>query len=195
MRELLLIKHAPPEITPEVISHRWVLSAAGRARCDWLAEVCRSRGVASIFASPEPKTLETAALVAMALELPFRPLDGLQENDRTGLGFVAPGVLEARIAAFFAHPDATVIGGESAHSVLMRFQAAIDVAARRSTDGAVAVVTHGAAMSAFIAAHNPIDPLEVWRDLTLPGVAVLDASTYQLLEPLIPCPESPAPKT
>ena len=50
------------------------------------------------------------------------------ENDRTGLGFVAPGVLEARIAAFFAQPDATVIGGESAHSVLMRFQAAIDVA-------------------------------------------------------------------
>jgi len=117
------------------------------------------------------------------------------ENDRTGLGFVAPGVLEARIAAFFAQPDATVIGGESAHSVLMRFQAAIDVAARRSTDGAVAVITHGAAMSAFLAAHNPINPLEVWRDLTLPGVAVLDASTYRLLEPLIPCPESPAPKT
>jgi len=195
MGELLLIKHAPPEITPEVISHRWVLSAEGRARCGWLAEVCRSRGVARIFASPEPKTLETAALVAMALDLPVRPLDGLQENDRTGLGFVSAGALEARIAAYFETPEAVVIGGESARSVLTRFQAAIDLAARSAADGAVAVVTHGAAMSAYIAAHNPIDPLEVWRDLTLPGVAVLDASTYQLLEPLIPYPESPAPKT
>ena len=30
MGELLLIKHAPPEIKPEVISHRRVLSAEGR---------------------------------------------------------------------------------------------------------------------------------------------------------------------
>ncbi len=33
------------------------------------------------------------------------------------------------------------------------------------------------------------------RDLTLPGVAVLDASTYRLLEPLIPHPDTQAPKT
>lgn len=195
MGELLLIKHAPPEITPQVISHRWVLSAEGRARCGWLAEVCRSRGVRRIFASPEPKTLETAALVAMALDLPVRPLDGLQENDRTGLGFVSAGALEARIAAYFEHPDAVVIGAESARSVLTRFQAAIDLAARGATEGVVAVVTHGTAMSGFIAAHNAVTPLEAWRDLTLPGVAVLDASTYRLLEPLIPFPDPQAPKT
>lgn len=195
MRELLLIKHAPPEITPEVISHRWVLSAEGRARCDWLAEICRSRGVARIFASPEPKTLETAALIAMGLDLPFRPLDGLQENDRTGLGFVAASALEARISAFFENPDAVVVGKESARSVLARFQAAIEIAAQGATDGAVAVVTHGAAMSGFIAAHNPVDAIEVWRDLTLPGIAVLDAATFQLLEPLIPHPDASAPKT
>lgn len=195
MGQLLLIKHAPPEITPEVISHRWVLSAEGRARCDWLAEVCRARGVARIFASPEPKTLETAALVAMALDLPFRPLDGLQENDRTGLGFVSPSTLEARIAAFFDDPDAVVMGRESARFVQARFQAAIDIAAQGATDAAVAIVTHGTAMSAFIAAHNPVDPLDLWRGLTLPGAAVLDATTYRLLEPLIPHPDAPAPKT
>ena len=50
-------------------------------------------------------------------------------------------------------------------------------------------------MSAFIAAHNPVDPLDLWRDLTLPGVAVLDASNYQLREPLIPHPDAGAPKT
>ena len=54
MGELLLIKHAPPEITPEVISHRWVLSAAGRARCDWLAEGCRVRASASLSPPPQP---------------------------------------------------------------------------------------------------------------------------------------------
>lgn len=195
MGELLLIKHAPPEITPEVISHRWVLSAEGQARCGWLAEFCRARGVGRIFASPEPKALETAALVALALGLPVRPLDGLQENDRTGLGFVSPSALEACIAAYFARPEAVVIGGESAQAVLTRFQAAIDLAAQDATAGAVAVVTHGTAMSGFIAAHNTLEPLKVWRDLTLPGVAVLDASTYRLQEPLIPFPAPQAPKT
>lgn len=195
MSELLLIKHAPPEIMPEVVSHRWVLSAEGRARCGWLAKVCRARGVAHIFASPEPKTLETAALIAMALKLPLHPLNGLQENDRTGLGFVSPSMLEARIAAFFGSPDAMVIGGETANTVLRRFQAAIDIAAQHATDGPAAVITHGTAMSAFIAAHNPVDPLALWRDLTLPGVAVLDTSTYRLLEPLVPYPDAPAPKS
>ena len=195
MSELLLIKHAPPEIMPEVISHRWVLSAEGRTRCGWLAEVCRARGVAHIFASPEPKALETAALVAMDLGLPVRPLEGLQENDRTDLGFVSAAALEARIAAFFDDPDAVVMGRESAQGVLTRFQAAIDIAAQDATDGAVAVVTHGTAMSAFIAAHNSVAPLDLWRDLTLPGVALMDASTYQLLEPLIPHPDASAPKT
>jgi hypothetical protein len=38
-------------------------------------------------------------------------------------------------------------------------------------------------------------PLALMRDLTLPGVAVLDASTYRLLEPLIPHPDTQAPKT
>ncbi|MDO8899903.1 MAG: histidine phosphatase family protein [Phenylobacterium sp.] len=195
MGQLLLIKHAPPEITPGVISHRWVLSAEGRTRCGWLTEVCRARGVARIFASPEPKALETAALVAMGLELPVRPLDGLQENDRTGLGFVSTDALEGRIAVHFENPDAVVIGRESARSVLTRFQAAIDLATHGAMAGAVAVVTHGTAMSGFIAAHNAVASLEVWRNLTLPGVAVLDASTYRLLEPLIPFAGTPAPKT
>ncbi|MDP1617733.1 histidine phosphatase family protein [Phenylobacterium sp.] len=195
MSELLLIKHAPPQITPEVISHRWVLSAEGRARCGWLVEVCRARGVTRLFASPEPKTLETAALVAMALGGSFRPLDGLQENDRTGLGFVSPDVLEARITAFFEDPDAVAIGAETARAVLARFQAAIDVAVASAPGEAIAVVTHGTAMSTFIAAHNAIDPLSLWRDLTLPGVAVLDAATYRLLEPLIPHPDAQAPKS
>lgn len=189
MGEPLLIKHAPPEIMPEVISHRWALSAEGRARCVWLTEVCRSRGVARIFASPEPKALETAALVAVGLELSVRPLDGLQENDRTGLGFVSAGALEARIAAFFDNPDAVVMGRESAQAVLTRFQAAIDMAVQGATDSAIAVVAHGTAMSGFIAAHNAVAPLAVWRGLTLPGVAVLNISTYRLLEPLIPFPQ------
>lgn len=182
MGELLLIKHAPPEITPEVISHRWVLSADGQARCDWLAGFCRARDVARIFASPEPKTLETAALIAMALGLPFRPLNGLQENDRSGLGFVSPSTLEARIKTFFQNPDEVSMGGESARAVVTRFRAAIEIATRDAEDGVIAVVTHGTAMSAFIAAHNAVDPMAVWRGLTLPCVVRLQTPSFRMLQ-------------
>jgi hypothetical protein len=35
--KIILAKHSPPAIVPEVISHRWVLSKEGGQRCDWLA--------------------------------------------------------------------------------------------------------------------------------------------------------------
>jgi broad specificity phosphatase PhoE len=37
--KLVLVKHAPPEITPEVASHRWVLSAEAAVRA-LQAEAC-----------------------------------------------------------------------------------------------------------------------------------------------------------
>lgn len=185
MGELILIKHAPPEIMPEVISHRWVLSEEGRRRSEWVAALCRSSGVRRLFSSLEPKALETAAWAAMAIDAPVIPLEGLQENDRSGLGFSAPEVLEARIAGFFGEPDVIVLGRESASMVRRRFEGAIARALACANRETVAVVTHGTAMSAFVAAHNPVDPMALWRSLTLPGAVRLDRTTFRLLgEPL-----------
>ena len=109
MARLVLVKHAPPEVTPAVVSPRWVLSAEGRGQCDWLASELADLGVAQLYASLEPKALETAALVGVRLGLDVRPRLDLHENDRTGFGFGPVDELRARIRQFFEEPSALVM--------------------------------------------------------------------------------------
>ena len=109
MAKLVLAKHAPPEISPEVSSARWVLSEEGRLRCDWLTDQLVAQGVSRLYTSLEPKTLETAALVAVRSGLVLEPRPNLHENDRTGLGFRTQDELEQCIREFFDRPDKLII--------------------------------------------------------------------------------------
>jgi broad specificity phosphatase PhoE len=51
MTKLILAKHAPPQIAPEIVSHRWVLSEEGRHRCAWLAKELNAQGITRIYSS------------------------------------------------------------------------------------------------------------------------------------------------
>jgi hypothetical protein len=73
MPKLLLVKHSMPVLSPDVPSARWVSSDDGRARCGWLANELRAEGVSRLFASLEPKALETAAPAGVACALPVAP--------------------------------------------------------------------------------------------------------------------------
>jgi len=68
MRTLILAKHAMPELRPDVSAARWHLSTEGIAGAKRLAERLRAYEPSVIVSSTEPKALETAAIVAEALE-------------------------------------------------------------------------------------------------------------------------------
>jgi broad specificity phosphatase PhoE len=174
--KIILAKHAPPEIAPEVISHRWVLSDEGRRRCDWLADQLTAHGVCRLYASLEPKTLETAALVAVRMGLAFEPRQNLHENDRTGLGFVPRDELNNRIREFFERPARCVIGTETANSAFERFKAAVSAILSETCHQSIAVVTHGTVLSLLVGRQNAIDPFDLWGRLGLPSYVVLDTS-------------------
>jgi broad specificity phosphatase PhoE len=180
MPKLILIKHAAPVIDPAIPSPRWVLSDEGRARCVWLAAALAEQGVARLYASLEPKALETAALVGVRLVLDVRPRDGLQENDRTGFDFAPIETLHEAIAAFFARPDELVMGQETARAALTRFEAAVRAIAEDAGGQTAAIVAHGTVLTLLVAAHNPIAPFAFWKRLSLPSFIVLDAETFRL---------------
>ena len=180
MAKLVLVKHAPPEITPAVISHRWVLSQEGRDRCEWLAAELGAQGVTQLYSSLEPKALETAALVAVRLGLEVRPRLGLQENDRTGLGFGALRELKRRMRQFFEAPSGLVVGAETAEAALERFEAAVRALVSEAGGQTVAVVTHGTVLTLLTARYNPIAPFGFWDSLALPSYVVLDAASFKL---------------
>jgi broad specificity phosphatase PhoE len=178
--KLVLVKHAPPEITPEVASHRWVLSAEGRDRCDWLASELAGQGVTQIYASLEPKALETAALVAVRLGLDVRPRSDLHENDRTSLGFLPMDELRARIGRFFDEPSVLVIGTETAEAAGRRFESAIRALLAEAGGEIAAVVTHGTALTTLVTRHNPVEAFAFWDSLTVPSLVVLDGDSFRL---------------
>lgn len=177
MTKLILVKHALPEIDAQVSSHRWVLSEEGRRRCDWLADELKAQGVSYLYASLEPKALETAALVALRTGLAIEPRAGLHENDRTGFGFVGQNELKRRFQVFFDQPARLTIGTETAEGAFQRFAAAVRDILSAARDQDTAIVTHGTVLALFVAHHNSIAPFDLWASLDLPSYVVVDATT------------------
>lgn len=180
MAQLILVKHASPQITPDVASPRWVLSAEGRERCAWLADRLGEQGVTALYSSLEPKALETAALVAVRLGLEVRPRADLHENDRTGLAFGSVEDLHARIRRFFEAPSDAEMGNETAERALARFEAAVRAVVAEAPGGTAAVIAHGTVLTLLVSRYNRIAPFAFWNGLTLPSYVVLDGADFSL---------------
>ncbi|HUO89568.1 MAG TPA: histidine phosphatase family protein [Rhizomicrobium sp.] len=191
MQKLLLIKHAPPRIDPAVPSPRWTLSDPGRERCGWLAGEMKAHGVTRLFASLEPKALETAALAATRLGLAVEPRAGLEENDRTGFGFGTEDELRAAIRAFFDRPSEIVMGRQSADTAYARYRAAVAGCAASAAGAPLAIVTHGTVLTLLTSRHNTLDPFDFWASLRLPSYIVLDAANFRLDGPVHNYPPDP----
>jgi broad specificity phosphatase PhoE len=180
MSKLILVKHSAPQVVPGTPSREWVLSDVGRARCERLADAQRGEGVQLLFTSNEPKAMETAALVGSRLDLGVRPQRGLHENDRTDFPFYdAESDLAARIADFFAWPDEVRIGNESAEMAGARFAAAIEDVRVFAEGRSTAVIAHGTVITLFVARHNPIEAMDLWRRLKTPSYVALDMETLR----------------
>lgn len=182
MAKLILIKHSLPVLDPDVPSPRWVLSDDGRARCAWLAAVLKAQGVTRLFSSLEPKALETAALAATRTGLAVEPREGLQENDRTGLGFPSEEELHRLIGEFFARPADVVMVTETADAALVRFAGAVQGILTSTQGRNVAVVAHGTVLTLFVARHNAVDRFAFWGSLTTPSCVVLDSQSLLLAD-------------
>jgi broad specificity phosphatase PhoE len=186
--KLILVKHAAPQIAPDVPSPRWVLSAEGRRRCDWLASQLREQGVRRLYSSLEPKALETAALVAVQLGLAVRPRQDLHENDRMGLGFVSADEMRRRIRRFFEAPSAVAMGAETADAAASRFEGAIRALVSEAPEEAAAVVTHGTVLTTLIARYDRLDAFAFWASLSLPACVVMDGASFRLEGPVLNYP-------
>lgn len=67
MARLLLVKHALPDIQPDVPSKRWLSGDEGRKQSLLLAEHLRPYSPGVVITSEEPKAAETGEIVSKAL--------------------------------------------------------------------------------------------------------------------------------
>lgn len=146
MAALFFITHPEVQIDSQVPVTDWSLSAHGRARMAHFSQSGMLAQVTTIISSTEVKARESAEILAAALPMARLREDAeLGENDRSATGFLPPTEFEATADAFFAQPDQSIRGWETARDAQARVRRAV-MRAVDSHDGPgdLAIVAHGA---------------------------------------------------
>ncbi|KNG93943.1 histidine phosphatase family protein [Pseudaestuariivita atlantica] len=144
MARLIVATHPEVVVDPAIPVTDWRLSDAGRARAEALARSDLLRSVGAIWSSTERKARETAAILAAPRGLAVQTDARLGENDRSATGYLPPSRFEAAADAFFAKPERSFRGWETAQAAQERIVTAVRaiVAGHAALD--LAIVTHGA---------------------------------------------------
>ncbi len=183
MRKLLLIKHAMPEIKPEVTAKLWTLSDFGRKQSTALAKQLKPYELKTIIASEEPKAAQTGEIIAKSLGVDFFLAPGLLEHDRSGGPFFAsPAEFEQAVKQLFAQPDLLTWGNETAWQARDRFAKALKGVLGQHPKGNLAVVAHGTVITLLLAQHNDIDAFEFWRRFKLASFVEISLPDFKLCE-------------
>lgn len=170
---LFYVSHPEVAIDSNVPVPEWGLSDVGRARAE--AAIERFRDVSRVISSAETKAVETAEILAGDTQVEVRP--DTHENERTG--FLPPAEFEQVADAFFARPDESVRGWETARAAQARIVAALaDLLG--PDEGDVLVVGHGAVgtLWALHLAGQPID--RAWDQPAAGCVLAVDRATGTL---------------
>lgn len=143
-REVYFITHPEVVIDPAIPIPQWSLSEKGRKRMHQLLAQPWVETITSVYSSTERKAVDGAAILAEHLALPLQYLEALGENDRSSTGFLPPHEFEAVADQFFAHPEVSVRGWETAMQAQRRIVDAVNnVIEHDTTAGALAIVAHG----------------------------------------------------
>jgi broad specificity phosphatase PhoE len=150
---IFFITHPDVVIDPEVPVPEWPLSPRGKERMRFFAQSPLLHHVCSIHCSTERKAIDGAAILSGALEIPYRAVPALGENDRSATGYLPKAEFEEVANEFFARPDISVRGWERAVDAQARIVSAVEGVIRGAPiDGDIAIVSHGG-VGALLLAH------------------------------------------
>ena len=141
---VFFVTHPEVVIDPAVPVPDWGLSPRGRERIAAFCSRPLLDGVTDVFCSGERKAVDCAEALRTHRGLPFTVEAGLGENDRSSTGYIAPPRFWEIVAAFFADPERSVFGWETAANAQRRIGNAVRrCLADRAGRGDAVVVSHG----------------------------------------------------
>lgn len=169
MDRLVLVRHAMPDLEPEVPAERWRLGCGGRAAARSLGPLMP--GPAYYAASDEPKAVQTAQEIAGRLDVAIDPR--FAEVRRRHVWSDEYRTLARAYVEGVRHD-----GWEPHAQVIDRFAAGVGhhaaLAAARGC--ALVIYTHGMALTVWLASRIPLDPspARFWEALRFPDVVDVD---------------------
>jgi len=141
----LYVTHPQVVMDPDVPMPMWSLSPEGEERARRFAQHPLVKGVRNIISSTERKAIELAQAMAVGARAPFTTGHEFGENDRSSTGYVPADRFEQLADAFFAQPDESVEGWESARGAQARIAGAFEATiALHDPERPVAFAGHGA---------------------------------------------------
>lgn len=143
MQRIVYLTHPEVEIDPLVPVPDWGLNSIG---ADRVAQVVPRFAGANwdVATSAERKALETAWPFGRALGRAVHVVPDLHENDRSATGFLAGPAFEAAADQFFAAPDQSFRGWETARAAQARVVAQFDrLIAALEADQSLLICGHG----------------------------------------------------
>jgi broad specificity phosphatase PhoE len=163
-RRCIFITHPDVVISREVPVPQWPLSERGRERMRAGLAQPWVRTLGAVYCSSERKAIDGAEILAAHCGLRIDRGPGLGENDRSATGFLPPDDFERVADRFFADPNVSVRGWETAAAAQARIVAAVTrIADQERREGAIAIVSHGA-VGTLLYCHLAGEPISRTRD-------------------------------
>ncbi len=176
MQQVILVRHAEPQIDIDQPASEWPLTPRGTANAQSLAGAMPALGAVRIVASPERKALETAHVLAGALGLPVVQDDRFSEQGAEAGQFLTDyAEFRALVRHHFDHPDEVVLRQESSNDAGARFGAGVAEHHKAvAGDGALVIVSHGRIMASWLATVTGADAGDIWTGFRLPDLIEVD---------------------
>lgn len=141
----IYLSHPEVVIDPSISVPCWALSERGCDRAAVFARKLQYRGLSWIVSSTETKARETASIIGDILAIAPEHHEDMGENDRSATGFVPPERFEALANMFFAFPEKSVLGWETAREAQARIVGAVErVIGEHDREARILFVGHGA---------------------------------------------------
>lgn len=143
MTRLFYLTHAQVHQDPATPVPDWGLSDKGRARAMQFASATLLAQTRTLVSSNERKAIETAEIIADAINVRPHIMPATHENDRSATGYLKPDAFEQAATAFFNHPDESFRGWETARAAQARIVEQMQLITQTHTDGDILMVGHG----------------------------------------------------
>ncbi len=170
---LYLVRHSDVTVRPERPGAEWHLSQEGRAAADALADEQHWADLPAIHTSPEPKASSTAQRIAAPHGLPIRIERDLREVE--GRGWTEQAEYRAQVRRYLA--GEAVDSWEDEQEVHRRVRGCIEAIMEHHSGRDVAVVTHGLALTVYLAGLLNLDAVtayELWTSIRFTDIAIVD---------------------
>ncbi len=177
MATVVLVRHAVTESTGKRLGGRTptALSERGRAQAEEVADRLTGLKVAAVYASPVPRTAQTAASIAARLGLQVLELDGLNEFDY-GRWTDRPLAQLRRTRLWSAIQQApsrvTFPGGESFRHAQQRAVEVMEAMVLHHSDRQIVVAVSHADVIKTVVAHYAGVPLDLFQRLVVAPASV-----------------------